>query len=130
MANKNEYLSPKSPGFIRGLVLQARLIWRLMKDKRVNFFAKLIPIAALIYLVSPFDIIPAITLPIIGVLDDAAVVWLASTLFLALCPDDVVEEHRNALNGSIPAKWKDVTEKKDQDKSLEQHQEENPDDAD
>jgi uncharacterized membrane protein YkvA (DUF1232 family) len=120
MANKRSNLSPQNQGFFNGLFTQLRLIWRLMRDKRVNKFAKLIPIAAFIYLISPFDFIPAIALPVIGVLDDAAIVWLASSAFIALCPDDVVEEHRNALSGSVPAKWRDVTEDKD-DRSLEEH---------
>jgi hypothetical protein len=32
-------------------------------------------------------------------LDDAAVIWIGSTLFVELCPQDVVQEHMRALEG-------------------------------
>ena len=36
--------------------------------------------------------------PLVGALDDAAVVWIGTALFIELCPADVVQEHRDALN--------------------------------
>jgi hypothetical protein len=33
-------------------------------------------------------------------LDDAAILWLGSYLFVELCPQDVVQEHVKALKGS------------------------------
>jgi uncharacterized membrane protein YkvA (DUF1232 family) len=68
-----------------------RLIVRLLKDRRVNFLLKLLPVGALIYLVSPLDFIP------INPLDDAVVLWLGGVLFIELCPDYVVREHRDSL---------------------------------
>jgi hypothetical protein len=35
---------------------------------------------------------------VIGALDDAAVMWIGSTLFLQLCPDNVVKEHMDDLD--------------------------------
>lgn len=77
-----------------GIFNNIRLIARLLKDRRVNFFLKLLPIGALIYLVVPVDFLP------INPLDDAMVLWLGGTLFIELCPDDIVAEHRQALAGS------------------------------
>jgi uncharacterized membrane protein YkvA (DUF1232 family) len=65
----------------------------------------------LIYLVSPIDLIPGGVLPVIGALDDAAVLWLGATMFVALCPEEVVQEHTNALQKVVPASWRDVPEK-------------------
>jgi len=85
-------------GVIRNVINQLKLITRLMGDSRVSIFAKLIPIGALIYLVSPID---AISIPVIGALDDAALLWLGSYVFTELCPPVVVAEHMKELAGNM-----------------------------
>jgi uncharacterized membrane protein YkvA (DUF1232 family) len=85
-------------GVVRNVVNQLKLIFRLMGDSRVSIFAKLIPVGALIYLVSPVDMI---SLPIIGVVDDAALLWLGSYIFTELCPPAVVAEHMKELAGNM-----------------------------
>ena len=37
----------------------------------------------------------------IEALDDAAILWIGSTLFVELCPDDVVKEHQQALESNL-----------------------------
>lgn len=87
-------------GVVRNVLNQLKLIFRLMGDSRVNVFAKLIPVGALIYLVSPVD---AISIPFIGAVDDAALLWLSSYVFTELCPPTVVEEHMKELAGNMDA---------------------------
>ena len=41
-------------------------------------------------------------------LDDAAVVGLGMYLFLELCPPDVVQEHKEALQLVVEGKWRDL----------------------
>jgi len=82
-------------GFFRSLYSELRLIARLLKDPRVNFFLKLLPIGALFYLFFPLDISP------VNPLDDGLVIWLGGYFFIELCPDDVVEEHRKALRQPV-----------------------------
>jgi uncharacterized membrane protein YkvA (DUF1232 family) len=108
MANKPKIVSSQSSGFIQELLLRARLILRLMGDRRVNFLLKLIPVAAITYVVSPIDLIPNAVVPVVGALDDAAIFWLGITLFESLCPEAVVQEHRNALQKVVPGTWRDV----------------------
>ncbi|MBI5943109.1 MAG: DUF1232 domain-containing protein [Chloroflexi bacterium] len=72
-----------------------------MGDSRVNIFAKLIPIGAMIYLFSPVDILPGVALPVIGALDDAAILWLGSYVFTELCPPAVVQEHLKEIAGNM-----------------------------
>lgn len=105
--NKRDWLATQNSGFFQDLILRLKLIWRLMADRRVNFLLKILPVASLIYLVWPID---AISLPVIGVLDDAAVLWLGSTLFINLCPEEVVREHLNALQKVIAGAWRDAPE--------------------
>jgi uncharacterized membrane protein YkvA (DUF1232 family) len=108
MVNKREIINNQNSGFFQDLVLRLKLILRLMGDRRVNPFVKLLPIAAVIYVVSPIDLIPDVVLPIIGLMDDAVVIWLGTTLFMALCPDEVVQEHSNALHNVVAGSWRDV----------------------
>ena len=92
MPSQNPRRLPPSGGLFGGVALHIKLILRLMGDRRVNFFLKILPVFSLAYLVIP-DLV-------IGPLDDAAVIWLGFTLFVELCPPNVVEEHKRALRAA------------------------------
>jgi uncharacterized membrane protein YkvA (DUF1232 family) len=98
MANKNKLMVPQG-GMMKDFVNRLKLITRLMGDRRVSAFVKLLPLASLAYLFWPADAIPVI--PVIGALDDAAILWIGSTLFLELCPPNVVKEHRTELESNL-----------------------------
>lgn len=115
MTNKRTMIESKNNGFFQDLLRQIKLIYKLMSDKRISFFLKLLPIASIVYLVSPIDLAPGLALPVIGALDDAAVLWLGTTLFLSLCPEEIVEEHKGKLNKVVDASWKDAKEEQDMD---------------
>lgn len=68
-----------------------KLYTRLFGDKRVPLFPKALLVAAAIYAISPWDLIPMI--PFIDAIDDIAVIALALRAFIPLCPRNVVEEH-------------------------------------
>ena len=119
MANKHDILRNHDSGFFQDLILKVKLILRLMGDQRVNPFLKILPIAALIYLISPVDLIPGAVLPFIGALDDAAVLWLGATLFINLCPDEVVQEHMNALHKVVTSTWRDAPKEDEADEVIE-----------
>jgi len=90
---------PQQGGMTRDVVNRLKLIVKLMGDPRVSPLVKLIPVGALVYLVSPIDVIMGI--PGVAALDDAAVLWLGSNLFIELCPPEVVQEHMDALGGTL-----------------------------
>jgi uncharacterized membrane protein YkvA (DUF1232 family) len=98
---QKDLLVPPKGGVVRDFVNRIKLILRLMGDKRVNFFLKLLPLASVAYLFWPLDLASGIVLPVIGALDDAAILWLGSYLFLELCPPDVVQEHMKALTSNM-----------------------------
>jgi uncharacterized membrane protein YkvA (DUF1232 family) len=100
MANKRDIMIPPQGNVIRDLVLRVKLILRLIGDRRVSPWLKIIPIAGVVYLISPIDIISDIALPVIGELDDAAILWLTNYLFIELCPPQIVAEHVKALNAN------------------------------
>jgi len=89
MKEPRRLVSKPDTGFFAGLGIQARLLWRLMQDARVNPLYKLLPLASFLYLLFPLDFF--------GPIDDAFVIWLGSTLFIELSPPEVVQEHRTIL---------------------------------
>lgn len=82
------------PGGIDNL----RLTWRLARDARVApAYKLLVPLAVLLYLLSPIDLIPDFLLGI-GQIDDLGLIGMALLisfrLLPRLAPADVVDQHR------------------------------------
>ncbi len=98
MQNKpNQSLIPTQNSPLTELTLRLKLISRLLADRRVSIFLKIIPVGALAYLFSPVDLAPNAVLPVVGMLDDAAILWLASYAFLEMVPTDILKEHLRHL---------------------------------
>jgi hypothetical protein len=95
-------ISPYSGGVFSGIANRIKLIWRLMSDSRVSPFLKLLPLTSIVYLLFP-DFLP-------GPVDDAAIIWLSTYLFVELCPPDVVQEHMEAIERTIHGQARDVDE--------------------
>lgn len=108
--NSGKFIVPTQGGPMREFVKRLKLIGRLMGDSRVSPFIKVLPLASLAYLIFPLDLAPGIALPIIGALDDAAVLWIGSQLFVELCPDEVVQEHMEALGGNLADTSDDIVD--------------------
>jgi uncharacterized membrane protein YkvA (DUF1232 family) len=89
----------QTTGFLGNLIQQARLAWRLFRDGRVPGWVKLIPVAGLLYLLSPIDLIPDLALPGLGELDDLALLMLSLKMFIDLSPSGLVREHLENLSG-------------------------------
>jgi uncharacterized membrane protein YkvA (DUF1232 family) len=78
------------------LVKNARLTWRLLTDGRVSPGLKAIPVATLLYVLSPIDLFPDVILGL-GQLDDIGAILLGLMLFIKMCPPEVVRQHLQAL---------------------------------
>jgi uncharacterized membrane protein YkvA (DUF1232 family) len=89
--------APQQTGMIHTVVVRTKLILRLMADPRVSPFVKLLPLGALVYLVSPLDFLMGV--PGLAALDDAAILGLGYYFFIEMCPPGVVEEHLKAIEG-------------------------------
>ena len=92
--------------WLQDVARQARLAWRLFWDQRVPLWTKLIPPAALAYVLFPLDLVPDVALGL-GQLDDAAVLLIGVKLFIELAPPDVVREHLRTLGARIE-EWRVV----------------------
>jgi uncharacterized membrane protein YkvA (DUF1232 family) len=77
---------------IRSLVIPfLKLVWRLMLDKRVPPFTKIIPLLAIAYIISPYDII-ADRIPVLGQFDDLIVTTILFLVFIAASPNHVIAD--------------------------------------
>src|SRR2546423_3156740 len=92
----NRIRAPKDMGevvdLIRRLPTYIRLVWALLRDGRVPAQQKLILAGIGAYLFFPLDLIPDFV-PVLGQLDDLAVVLLGLDLFIRSAPQDLVDEH-------------------------------------
>ena len=77
---------------IRRLPTYIRLVWALLRDGRVPAQQKLILVGIGAYLFFPIDLIPDFV-PVLGQLDDLAVVLLGLDLFIRSAPEAIVAEH-------------------------------------
>lgn len=82
-------------------VAEVRLAWSLMIDPRVPTIAKLAIPVAVLYLMSPWDVIPDYT-PLLGRLDDLGLLLVAYGMMRALTPSQVVREHQERLGLRTP----------------------------
>lgn len=86
----------KTPNIIRLYWDQLRLTWRLFKDRRVSLWMKGIGVLPVLYLIFPIDLIPDF-IPVLGQMDDLAILYAGMRLFETIVPAHIVKEHRAAL---------------------------------
>src|SRR5688572_24739457 len=84
------------PALLLVLLRHMRLASRLLREPGVPLLAKAVPGLAVLYLISPLDIVPDIV-PVLGQLDDLAFALAALEGFFKLCPAGPVAFHRAAL---------------------------------
>lgn len=100
--NQPRKIITANSGVFQELLKRIKLVLRLMGDRRVSSFLKLLPVAGLVYWLVP-DLLP-------GPIDDAAIIWLGTYLFVELCPPDVVQEHMDYLNNVVAGVAKEVSD--------------------
>ena len=76
----------------RKMPTYARLVWGLARDPRVPVQQKAVLAGIAAYLAFPIDLIPDF-IPVLGELDDLAVLILGLDWFIRNAPPDVVDEH-------------------------------------
>lgn len=104
----NQTSSNHRLGILAELIRNAQLVWRLLKDSRVPLLSKLvIPGVVGLYILSPIDVLPDV-LPVLGQIDDVAVLLAGVALFIEMCPPRLVQEHRATLAGEAMRDRNDV----------------------
>ncbi len=89
----------KKTDLIEEITIHLKLVWYLIRDRRVPIGLKIIPFVVAFYFPMP-DLI-------IGPLDDLFLLILGLVLFVQLCPTKIVEEHMNELRNTIPGEWRE-----------------------
>jgi uncharacterized membrane protein YkvA (DUF1232 family) len=106
MANQDPTSRPADRGFsefgaLQQMWLNGQLAWRLFQDDQVPAVLKVIPLLGLAYVVSPIDLVLDLV-PVLGQMDDIAVIAFALKTFIDLAPKDRVVYHQAALRGHSP----------------------------
>jgi uncharacterized membrane protein YkvA (DUF1232 family) len=86
----------KDPGFWKEIWEQVRLVWLLLRDREVPIYMKLLPLAAVIYVIFPADLVPDLFVPF-GQLDDLTAILVGAKMFIEMAPQEVVNRHIRAM---------------------------------
>lgn len=100
MTNQKPVLSNQTTNntsMLAQIIKQLRLVWLLFQDNRVSIWVKSILPVLFLYVISPLDILPDVFVGV-GQLDDLGVILLGLTLFMKLCPPDLVEYYQNQID--------------------------------
>src|SRR5690606_31504963 len=80
------------PAFWREIWNQARLVYHLLRDPEVPFYLKLLPLAAVAYVIFPADLAPDIV-PVLGQMDDLMALLVGAKVFGEMAPPHIVERY-------------------------------------
>jgi uncharacterized membrane protein YkvA (DUF1232 family) len=81
---------------LKGVVNQVWLTWKLLLDKRVPTWMKLLLAIPFLYVLSPIDLLPDFILGL-GQLDDLGIILLGMRIFESIVPEYIVQEHRAVI---------------------------------
>lgn len=118
--SKKSSMSSNQLGFFGELWQQAKLVFQLLMDPKVPIYLKVLPFAAIAYLIFPFDFLPDV-IPGLGQLDDITILLLGAKVFIELAPKDVVAQYIDRVRNlddvedlkSVPAKGKVENQEED-----------------
>jgi uncharacterized membrane protein YkvA (DUF1232 family) len=85
-----------------GMLRDAYVMYLLARDRRVPWMARVVAAGSAGYFISPIDLIPD-HIPVIGYLDDAAVLWFGMLFARRLVPAHILREHQVAARRYRPA---------------------------
>jgi uncharacterized membrane protein YkvA (DUF1232 family) len=69
------------------------VVWLILKDPRTPWYARLVAAFTVGYLFSPVQLIPSF-IPVIGLLDDFAALWIGYHVIRRLAPSNVMRDCR------------------------------------
>jgi uncharacterized membrane protein YkvA (DUF1232 family) len=84
------------PGFWKEIWHQVRLVFALIRDPEVPVYLKLLPAAAVLYVLFPLDFAPDFY-PVLGQLDDLTALLVGAKVFIEMAPPHVVARHLDRM---------------------------------
>jgi uncharacterized membrane protein YkvA (DUF1232 family) len=88
--------------FVQAIPATGRLVYRVLRDDRVDEKRRAVAMASLGYVLLPFDLIPD-RIPLIGKIDDVVVVAAAFQALFEAAGDEVLAEHWEGSEGGLEA---------------------------
>lgn len=98
--NLFEFIERVAKKLAKGLIDSIMFLYNAMVDPKTPLQVKLIAIAALIYLINPFDAIPDV-LPGIGFADDAAAITAAVAAISKILLEHAIHLEEDKVKGNI-----------------------------
>ena len=92
--------------FLFRLISSIRLIWKLLTDSRVPFWIRIALPLALIYVISPIDILPDF-IPVMGRVDDIIAIVAGIMILLKLAPKKVVNQYKKDDKNIIDGEYRE-----------------------
>ena len=89
------------PSVTRSAYASLKLAARLLRDPAVPGWMKALPVLGVAYVLSPLDLVPDI-FPVIGQMDDFAIVIMAVEAFRRLAPSHIVAHHEAQIAQGRP----------------------------
>jgi uncharacterized membrane protein YkvA (DUF1232 family) len=86
---------------LKFLIRETRVLTLLLRHPRVPWVGKFIAVTTLSYLLSPIQLIPTF-IPVIGQLDDLAVLIIGMKLLRMLTPKAVLQECESRADARVP----------------------------
>jgi uncharacterized membrane protein YkvA (DUF1232 family) len=100
--NKDPYRKLKMQLYIARIIFHIpnflKLSFRLLKDRRVPFYLRLLVYGAIAYIISPYDLIPDFLVPFLGYFEDIIIGILCLVGLVKLSPPEVVAGHVKAID--------------------------------
>jgi uncharacterized membrane protein YkvA (DUF1232 family) len=85
---------------IRRIVTFGKIFLSLLGDKRTPTRTKVLPWMALLYLISPLDLVPDL-IPLLGQLDDIGIIGLLLWIAINAVSPSLYKEHAKRVEGDI-----------------------------
>ena len=90
-------------GRLGDLIRDGRLALKLLRDPRVPLWPKAAAGLAVLYVLSPLNLVPDF-IPLAGQLDDVAVLLMGIEAVIRMAPQGIVDEHRASLARRVRAR--------------------------
>ena len=108
--NKNPYSKLKMQLFLVRILFHIpnfiKLSFRLLRDRKVPFYLKLLVYGAIAYVLSPYDLIPDILIPFLGYFEDIFIGILCLIGLVKGSPPEIVEGHVKAIDAENKQRYR------------------------
>ena len=108
--NKDPYGKLKRQLYLARIIFHIpnfiKLSLRLLKDRKVPFYLKLFVYGAIVYVLSPYDLIPDFLVPFLGFFEDIIIGILCLIGLVKGSPPEVVAEHVKAIDTENKQKYR------------------------